>query len=141
MSPLCDRHSVQRADSQIGFLKFVIRPTFVLLGEILPRVKEEILPTIDENLNYWTRVKSIQLNGLVNAASKLKVASSASRERLRRRTEEESSGESADRVERSPTCVRAKVAVLVEKKSTIEEENIGCSVESGKMAPDNVVGK
>mmetsp|Transcript_12641 Transcript_12641/g.22917 ORF Transcript_12641/g.22917 Transcript_12641/m.22917 type:complete len:128 (-) Transcript_12641:146-529(-) len=58
ISPLCDRRTVKRADSQIGFLKFVIRPTYALLGEILPRVKEEVIPIIDRNINYWTREKS-----------------------------------------------------------------------------------
>jgi len=58
ISPLCDRGTVKRADSQIGFLQFVIRPTYVLLGEILPRVKEEVMPMIDENINYWTREKN-----------------------------------------------------------------------------------
>jgi len=58
ISPLCDRRTVKRADSQIGFLKFVIRPTYALLGEILPRVKEEVIPIVDQNINYWTREKS-----------------------------------------------------------------------------------
>lgn len=58
ISPLCDRGTVKRADSQIGFLKFVIRPTYVLLGEILPRVKEEVMPMIDENIKYWAGEKN-----------------------------------------------------------------------------------
>lgn len=41
-----------------GFLKFVIRPTFVLLGEIIPRVETDIIPIIDENIRYWTLEKN-----------------------------------------------------------------------------------
>ena len=84
VSPLCDRDAVHRADSQIGFLKFVIRPTFVLLGEILPRVKEEVLPRIDENLNYWTREKKKLLMGLMNASAKLKQRLSSVQRRSQR---------------------------------------------------------
>lgn len=58
ISPLCDRETVKRADSQIGFTSFVIRPTFELIGEIIPRAKEEILPCIINNLQYWKREKS-----------------------------------------------------------------------------------
>lgn len=58
ISPLCDRRTVKKADSQIGFLKFVVRPTYVLVGEIIPKVKEEIIPVIDDNISYWTKEKS-----------------------------------------------------------------------------------
>jgi len=58
ISPLCDRRTVKKPDSQIGFLKFVIRPTFVLLGEIIPRVETDIIPIIDENIRYWTLEKN-----------------------------------------------------------------------------------
>jgi len=36
----------------------VIRPTFVLLGEIIPRVETDIIPIIDENIRYWTLEKN-----------------------------------------------------------------------------------
>lgn len=49
---------MKRADSQIGFLKFVVRPTYCLLGEIVPRVKEDVIPIIDQNIKYWTREKA-----------------------------------------------------------------------------------
>ncbi|KAL3822057.1 hypothetical protein ACHAXA_007850 [Cyclostephanos tholiformis] len=58
ISPLCDRSTVKKTDSQIGFLKFVVRPTYMLLGEILPRVKEEVLPIIDEQIKYWLNEKA-----------------------------------------------------------------------------------
>ncbi len=57
VSPLCDKQTTKTADSQIGFLQFVVRPAYVLLGDIVPRVKEELLPIIDENLEYWKMMK------------------------------------------------------------------------------------
>lgn len=58
ISPGCDRNTVKKPDSQIGFLKFVIRPTYLLLGEILPRVKEEVMPNIDKQIEYWVQEKA-----------------------------------------------------------------------------------
>jgi len=67
VSPLCDREAVRRHDSQIGFIKFVIQPTFELLGKIIPRVKDEVMPMIENSLEYWSREKKrlsgINLNG------------------------------------------------------------------------------
>ena len=60
ISPLCDRNTVNKPDSQIGFLKFVIRPTYLLLGKILPRVEEEVMPIIDEQIEYWANEKAIK---------------------------------------------------------------------------------
>lgn len=58
ISPLCDRHTVKRPDSQIGFLNFVVKPCYKFLGEILPKVNEEVLPIIESNLAYWKVEKS-----------------------------------------------------------------------------------
>mmetsp|Transcript_5911 Transcript_5911/g.8718 ORF Transcript_5911/g.8718 Transcript_5911/m.8718 type:complete len:751 (+) Transcript_5911:256-2508(+) len=58
VSPLCDSETTKTADSQIGFLQFVVRPLYVLLGDIVPRVKEEVLPIVDKNLEYWQDNKS-----------------------------------------------------------------------------------
>ena len=61
---------MKKADSQIGFLKFVIRPTFLLLGEIVPKVKVDVIPIIDSNINYWTREKQrLSLAGSMNSLS------------------------------------------------------------------------
>merc|ERR1712194_329564 len=57
ISPLCDRDTVNVQDSQINFIKFVIQPTFELLGRIIPRANEEIRPNIDNNLEYWKQEK------------------------------------------------------------------------------------
>jgi hypothetical protein len=55
VSPLCDRLTTKRADSQIGFINFVVAPAYELLGEIFPSVRQNILPILDANLEYWKR--------------------------------------------------------------------------------------
>ena len=57
VSPLCDRTTVKKPESQIGFGKFVIAPAFELLGDIIPQVQEEVLPIIDNNIEYWMSEK------------------------------------------------------------------------------------
>ena len=57
VSPLCDRTTVKTPESQIGFGKFVIAPAFELLGDIIPQVQEEVLPIIDNNIEYWMSEK------------------------------------------------------------------------------------
>ena len=49
----CDRHAQTREQSQIGFINFIVLPSFKLLGELIPRVEKEILPQIEKNLQYW----------------------------------------------------------------------------------------
>uniref|UniRef100_A0A914H9Q1 Phosphodiesterase n=1 Tax=Globodera rostochiensis TaxID=31243 RepID=A0A914H9Q1_GLORO len=48
-SPLCDRHTVHVADSQIGFIDFIVEPTMVVCGEMLVKMVEPLvsLPTTD----------------------------------------------------------------------------------------------
>ena len=67
VSPLCDRYTVTKPDSQIGFIKFIVIPTFELLGEMIPRVKDEIMPILMENLEYWDKEKT--KSGMKNVAS------------------------------------------------------------------------
>mmetsp|Transcript_22965 Transcript_22965/g.63705 ORF Transcript_22965/g.63705 Transcript_22965/m.63705 type:complete len:541 (-) Transcript_22965:79-1701(-) len=52
-SPNCDRNATSRPSSQIGFIKFIILPTFQLLGQLIPRVSTEIIPKINDNLKFW----------------------------------------------------------------------------------------
>jgi len=58
ISPLCDRQTVKKAESQISFLQFVIQPTYALVGEVIPRVKKDILPMVEWNVKYWRRMKA-----------------------------------------------------------------------------------
>lgn len=58
VSPMCDRELTVKSDSQMGFIKFIVRPSFVLLSDLIPRVVDEILPVLEENLNYWEDQKA-----------------------------------------------------------------------------------
>jgi len=53
VSPMCDRDVTVKSDSQLGFIKFIVRPSFVLLSDLMPRVVDEILPVLESNLKYW----------------------------------------------------------------------------------------
>ncbi|CAJ0585266.1 unnamed protein product, partial [Mesorhabditis spiculigera] len=48
-SPLCDRHTVHVAESQIGFIDFIVEPTMVVCGELLVKMVEPLvsLPPTD----------------------------------------------------------------------------------------------
>uniref|UniRef100_A0A915AEJ4 Phosphodiesterase n=1 Tax=Parascaris univalens TaxID=6257 RepID=A0A915AEJ4_PARUN len=48
-SPLCDRHTVHVADSQIGFIDFIVEPTMVVCSELLTKMVEPLvsLPPTD----------------------------------------------------------------------------------------------
>ncbi|GMT29386.1 hypothetical protein PFISCL1PPCAC_20683, partial [Pristionchus fissidentatus] len=48
-SPLCDRHTVHIAESQIGFIDFIVEPTMVVCGELLTKMVEPLvsLPPTD----------------------------------------------------------------------------------------------
>lgn len=53
VSPLCDRVSSDKKQCQIGFIKFVVRPSYVLLGEIIPLFAKTVFPHIEKSLDFW----------------------------------------------------------------------------------------
>lgn len=53
VSPLCDRNSVSRPESQSGFIEFIIKPTFEVLVGVLPQIGAKIIPVLDTNLAFW----------------------------------------------------------------------------------------
>lgn len=57
VSPMCDRDGTELCDSQIGFLKYVVRPMYDLVGVMVPGSKAEISRVLDENLSYWEERK------------------------------------------------------------------------------------
>mmetsp|Transcript_13848 Transcript_13848/g.28505 ORF Transcript_13848/g.28505 Transcript_13848/m.28505 type:complete len:458 (+) Transcript_13848:1-1374(+) len=61
LSPMCDRDNINKNDSQIGYIKFIVRPTFVLLSDMIPNVVTEILPVLERNLRYWENRKKVEL--------------------------------------------------------------------------------
>jgi len=52
-SPSCNRRATNREKSQIGFINFVVLPSYELLGKLIPRVSTEVVPKIHDNLKYW----------------------------------------------------------------------------------------
>jgi len=53
ISPLCDRSTTSRSDSQMGFINFIIRPSFEVLQQHLPYIGTTILPLIEMNYEFW----------------------------------------------------------------------------------------
>eukprot|EP00568_Trieres_chinensis_P004841 CAMPEP_0183291906 /NCGR_PEP_ID=MMETSP0160_2-20130417/1157_1 /TAXON_ID=2839 ORGANISM="Odontella Sinensis, Strain Grunow 1884" /NCGR_SAMPLE_ID=MMETSP0160_2 /ASSEMBLY_ACC=CAM_ASM_000250 /LENGTH=524 /DNA_ID=CAMNT_0025452777 /DNA_START=12 /DNA_END=1586 /DNA_ORIENTATION=+ len=53
VSPLCDRETTSRAEAQIGFIQYVVKPSFEVLGRLLPELEGKIMPAIDSNMEFW----------------------------------------------------------------------------------------
>jgi hypothetical protein len=60
VSPLCDRNAVKPASSQVGFMQFIILPTFSLLAEIEPLINTEIMAVAEQNLRKWQDRKTLE---------------------------------------------------------------------------------
>jgi hypothetical protein len=52
-SPLCDRMTTDKKQCQIGFIKFVVQPSYQLLGDIIPQFATTVFPCIERSLKYW----------------------------------------------------------------------------------------
>ena len=61
VSPMCDRHSTSRPQSQIGFISFIVLPAYELLGQLIPRITSEILPILKSNQKYWQEKKHLEV--------------------------------------------------------------------------------
>lgn len=57
ISYLCDRTTVKVADSQVGFLKFVVEPAFAVCGQLIEGVEKTVLPIVHQNMNHWEKQK------------------------------------------------------------------------------------
>jgi len=53
ISPNCDRKTIVTAESQVGFIKFVVEPAYVVLAQFIPFVQVKVLPIITSNLEHW----------------------------------------------------------------------------------------
>ncbi|KAJ8010988.1 hypothetical protein DPEC_G00053540 [Dallia pectoralis] len=60
-SPLCDRKSTMVAQSQIGFIDFIVVPTFTVLTDMTEKV---VSPLIDEASNSLTGFRCSSLNSM-----------------------------------------------------------------------------
>ena len=52
-SPLCDRLTTDKKQSQIAFIKFVVQPSYLVLGDLIPRFAKTVFPHIARSLEYW----------------------------------------------------------------------------------------
>jgi hypothetical protein len=57
ISPNCDRTTTNTAESQVGFIKFVVEPAYEVLGQFIPTVQERVLPIIERNWDHWKAEK------------------------------------------------------------------------------------
>mmetsp|Transcript_35845 Transcript_35845/g.40878 ORF Transcript_35845/g.40878 Transcript_35845/m.40878 type:complete len:429 (-) Transcript_35845:194-1480(-) len=53
ISPLCDRRCTSRPESQLGFIEFIIKPSFKVLSKQLPQITTQIMPIIEKNYQFW----------------------------------------------------------------------------------------
>lgn len=60
VSMLCDRESVRFASSQVGFIQFIVRPTFDLLAQVVPQVEDTVLKDIRDNIAAWEARKKVE---------------------------------------------------------------------------------
>jgi len=58
VSPLCDRETTSRPDSQLGFIEYIIRPSFRALEKHSPFISTDVIPIIDANYKYWLEEKA-----------------------------------------------------------------------------------
>lgn len=58
VSPLCDRDTTSKPEAQVGFMAYVVKPAFVLLGKCIPEVRRTVLEELERNLKYWEGEKA-----------------------------------------------------------------------------------
>uniref|UniRef100_A0A915E7J1 Phosphodiesterase n=1 Tax=Ditylenchus dipsaci TaxID=166011 RepID=A0A915E7J1_9BILA len=70
-SPLCDRHTVHVAESQIGFIDFIVEPTMNVCGEMLTKLVEPLvsLPSSDSLFPPNSNMDGSAMDGSVSNAS------------------------------------------------------------------------
>mmetsp|Transcript_9197 Transcript_9197/g.22789 ORF Transcript_9197/g.22789 Transcript_9197/m.22789 type:complete len:629 (+) Transcript_9197:234-2120(+) len=53
ISQCCDRDTTQINASQVGFISFIVKPTFVTIGRLFPNVEETCVPLCEANKQYY----------------------------------------------------------------------------------------
>jgi len=66
VSPGCDRHTLRFASSQVGFISFIVQPTFEHMATVVPSV-EDIIAVLHENMEAWEERKLQELNDVADA--------------------------------------------------------------------------
>lgn len=60
LSPNCDIEAVKLPESQYGFVKVIVRPTFELIEKALPLVSGVLMTNLDATLNYYGSMEGAQ---------------------------------------------------------------------------------
>ena len=63
ISPMCDRFQPAVPDSQCGFIKYVVKPTFVFLNKLVPELTSP-LEHLDKNIAVWEGLRAKSLEDL-----------------------------------------------------------------------------
>lgn len=63
ISPLCDRATTSKKQSQVGFIKFVVQPAFMCLTDILPEASDVMMPCLQSSLKFWEDYEDDESNG------------------------------------------------------------------------------
>ena len=63
VSPLCDRDKTNTPKGQIGFIKFIVMPTFQALDLLLPMVGPTNLDQLEDNLRFWASEEAALAQG------------------------------------------------------------------------------
>jgi hypothetical protein len=57
VSHLCDRDTTSLPESQIGFIQFIVQPTFELMESLIPTFATEVMYCIDKSKKFWENKK------------------------------------------------------------------------------------
>lgn len=79
ISPLCNRDTTSRPDSQIGFINYIIRPSFEILKDHLPLLGTVVLPLVEGNFHFWQL--ELEVENYNNSFSSSEEASSEEEEK------------------------------------------------------------
>merc|ERR1712217_460346 len=68
ISPLCDRSTVETAGSQIGFISFVVKPLYELMGSVCN--VRDVLKNLDDYKAYWQQSKDHNRKSLLSVVGR-----------------------------------------------------------------------
>jgi hypothetical protein len=69
ISPNCNEMTTSMASCQIGFIKFIVMPTFKVLGKLLPEVEDIVCKQLGKNYEYWQSISVKEKSILEEAKS------------------------------------------------------------------------
>jgi len=87
VTKLCDRALNPMPKSQLAFIKFIVSPTFTIVSEWCPKMRESLLPLLDLTLKHWE--KEVETLDALEESKPLEVKTPAPHSTLQFTTEEE----------------------------------------------------